>query len=337
MRLLITGASGFLGRAIVRAALTAGHRPIAMVRPSVDVSLFGWSDDVEVLRGDLRQTGDWSRALGQVEAVVHAAAATSGDLPQQVAGTVLTTENLLRALDLPNLRRFVHVSSFSVYDFSAPNRKAKLIESGPLEKDVGARDAYTMTKLAQERLVKESCETSGCSLVIIRPGVIFGPGRDWDHGRAVRVGSFDVIFSPGVKFRLTFVDNCAEAVIAAVTASVETGSVVNIVDDELPTHAEYHRLCRKAGAKVGFPLYVPWPVVATVGMVIKGFNQIVFSGRAKLPELLAFKRQRVRWGPTKYNNRRAHELLGWSPRIGLKEAVRRTFEGEDRFQGPPPG
>jgi uncharacterized protein YbjT (DUF2867 family) len=46
MRLLITGASGFLGRAIVRAALTAGHRPIAMVRPSVDVSLFGWSDDV---------------------------------------------------------------------------------------------------------------------------------------------------------------------------------------------------------------------------------------------------------------------------------------------------
>jgi nucleoside-diphosphate-sugar epimerase len=336
MRLLITGASGFLGRAIVRAALTAGHRPIAMVRPNVDVGLFGWGDDVEVLRGDLRQAGDWSRALGQVEAVAHAAAATSGDLPQQFAGTVLTTENLLRALDLPNLRRFVHVSSFSVYDFSASNRKAKLSEDGPLETNLEGRDAYTMVKLAQERLVVESCNLASCPLIIVRPGVIFGPGRDWDFGRALRLGFFDVVFSPRAKFRLTYVDNCAEAIVAAVTASAPSGSVVNIVDDELPTHAEYHSLCRKAGAKVGLPIYVPWALVAALGTAVKGFNRLAFSGRAKLPELLALQRQRVRWGPAKYGNRQAHELLGWSPRIGLKEAVRRTFAGEDRSEGTPP-
>ena len=115
MRLLITGASGFLGRAIVRAAIEAGHEPIALVRPSTDTDGFGWPDRVRIVRGDLLEPGHWTAALRDVEAVAHAAAVMSGDPARQFAGTVTATEKLLNALDLPNLRRFVHVSSFSVY------------------------------------------------------------------------------------------------------------------------------------------------------------------------------------------------------------------------------
>ena len=55
MKVLITGASGFLGRSVVRAASAAGHEVVALVRPTADISGYGWPDTVEILRGDLRQ------------------------------------------------------------------------------------------------------------------------------------------------------------------------------------------------------------------------------------------------------------------------------------------
>src|SRR5689334_22568255 len=119
MKVLVTGASGFLGREVVRAASAAGHDVLALVRPTANVDALDWPNDVRVLRGDLRQVGDWSTQLGGVKAVAHLAAAASGDLPTQFSGTVVATENLLRFLPMSSLRRFAHVSSFSVYDYES--------------------------------------------------------------------------------------------------------------------------------------------------------------------------------------------------------------------------
>ena len=328
MRLLVTGASGFLGREVVRAAAAAGHDVHALVRPTANVEPLGWPAGVTVVRGDLRQIGEWATQLADIEAVAHLAAAPSGDLPTQFAGTVVATENLLAHLPMQSLRRFVHVSSFSVYDYGAVGFGGTLTEDTPIEPAPEKRDAYTITKIEQERLVVGACQTAGTEFVVIRPGAIVGAGKDWGFGRVIKLGRFDLVFSPGAKFPLTYVANCADAIVKALDASVPPGGLFNIVDDELPTYGAFHRLGRRLGGAAP-ALYLPWLGVSLLAGSVWVVNRLLFKGRAKLPEFLDRRRQRVRWQPMSYSNRAAKDVLGWRPTVPLREAV-------ERIVGAPP-
>jgi len=324
MKVLITGASGFLGQAVVRAAAAAGFEVLALVRPTADVSRLAWPDNVEVLRGDLRQKGEWKSRIN-VDCVVHLAAAPSGDLATQFAGTVLATENLLEHLALKSLRRFVHISSFSVYDYSTRPNKGVLDEAAALEPKPEARDAYTITKMIQERLVVDTCDGAGVDCVIIRPGAIYGPGKDWGFGKAAEFRKCDLIFAPGAIFRLTYVDNCADAIVKAINSPISSARIFNIVDDDLPSTWAFHKACRRAGAPAGRAIPVPWLIVSGLGRIVRLLNRAAFRNRAKLPELLEFKRQQARWRPMRYSNKLAKTVLGWSPAIGFEEGIARTF------------
>ncbi|MBN8814151.1 MAG: NAD(P)-dependent oxidoreductase [Sphingomonas sp.] len=318
MKVLVTGAGGFLGRAVVAAAARAGHHVVAMVRP-VSAGRGGYPDGVTEVAGDLRQRGAWTGAIGDVDAVVHCAAAF-GDLPSQLAGTVLATENLLGALPV-TLRRFVHVSSLSVYDFDAPRLGGVLDEETPLETAALRRDAYTQTKLLQERLVREHSARVGTKLVVVRPGAIYGPGKDWEAGTGLKVGRFDLVFAPLAKMRLIHVDNCADAIVAALTAPLNGPLTVNLIDPEQPTHWRYHALAKRAGVPTGVAIPVPYLFVLALGGSARLASKLFFRGRARLPELLDPPRQRVRWRPLSYPNARARAALGWAPRIGLQDGV----------------
>jgi 2-alkyl-3-oxoalkanoate reductase len=322
MKVLVTGATGFLGSAVVRALASRGHDVLAMARPAAKLSDRS-SSRVSFVRGDLRQKGAWCEEIKGVDAVVHAAAATGGGFPDQFAGTVVATENLLDCTDWASLKRFVLISSFSVYDYAGGPRSVD--EGHPLESRPSRRDAYTWTKMLQEDLASSTCAGHDVPFVSIRPGAIYGPGKDWDCGAALKLGRFDLIFSPLAKLRLTHVDNCAEAIAAAVDTDGVQG-VFNIVDDDAPTHAHYHRICRKAGSPAGRALYVPWWAVATVGLAVSLVNKAFFGGKARLPEILDYRRQQARWRPFKYSNEKAKAELGWVPRVRVEDATRLMFE-----------
>ena len=320
MRVFVTGATGFLGRSVVQALAARGHDVIALARPAA--TLPATTDDVTYVRGDLRQRGEWIERVKGVEAVVHAAAAVGGSFPEQFAGTVVATETLLENLNWLSLRRFVLISSFSVYDYS---RGPSLVdEQHPLEADPSRRDAYTWTKMLQEKLVEDACKEHAVPFVSIRPGAIYGPGKDWAAGAALPTGTFDLLFSPLAKMRLTHVENCSDAIAAAVEADGAAG-VFNIVDDEQPTHARFHRVCRRAGAQTGRAIYIPWWVAASVGLGVKLINSAFLGSRARLPEILDLPRQRARWRGYSYSNTRAKTALGWSPRVRLEDAAKEMF------------
>lgn len=325
MKLLITGASGFLGKAVVRAAVAAGHDVVALIRPTADVSAIDWPANVEILRGDLRQRGDWCSCLDGIAAVVHLAAAVQGDLPTQFAGTVTATETLLAQLDRGSLRRFVHVSTFSVYDYSAVPIGGTLSERCPIEPKPKARDAYTITKLVQEQLVSEFCGQACIDYVLIRPGAIYGPGKHWDYGRAMTLGRLDLLFAPLSRMKLTYVQNCADAIVMAIDAPVSSGRIFNVVDDDLPSYARYHRLCRQLGASTGRAVYVPWLLVAGAGWGAEVINRLFFKRRARLPAFLAYPRQRASWKPLRYSNSEAKRGLAWVPRVSLVQGVAQTM------------
>jgi len=304
----VTGAAGFLGRMVVEAALAAGHHVLAMHRPASLPPGQGPAN-LTILPGDLRRRGAWEGGLAGVEGVIHCAAAGSGDVATQLAGTVLATENLLAALP-GTLQRFVHVSSFSVYDFSAPGWHGTLDEATPLEPDPLRRDAYTQTKLQQERMVRAHCAAGAIPLVVARPGAIYGPGKDWGFGKAMSAGRFDLIFAPLARMRLIHVRNCADALVAALTVPVESEEVFNLVDSEQPSHWAFHCRARRAGAAAGIGVPVPYLAVRALGLAARIASKLFFARRARLPEWLDLPRQEVRWRPLRYGNARSQALLG---------------------------
>jgi nucleoside-diphosphate-sugar epimerase len=121
--------------------------------------------------------------------------------------------------------------------------------------------------------------------------------------------------------RLTHVQNCSDAIVQALTADVEPGATFNIVDDDVPSHRQFYKATIRPGVRKSLPLYVPWFFVRLSGYAAQLSSRLFFKGRAKLPELLALRRQHARWKPLTYSNRSAKETLGWEPKLNVKEGV----------------
>jgi nucleoside-diphosphate-sugar epimerase len=322
MRVFVTGANGFLGSAVVDRLVATGDDVVALVRtPSSAPDHWAASAAITVVQGDLRAPRAWSSALAGCDAVVHLAAAKAGDFHEQFALTVVGTENLLAAMLAAGLRRLVHISTFSVYDYLSAPVGSRLTESSTLEQHPTTRDEYAQVKLVQEQLVREF----GGDVTIIRPGLIYGPDAWWNGGRVMRLaGTWWLAIAPEGVMKLTHVRNCADAIVLAVHTPSSSGATLNIVDDHLPTQREYERILRAAGLLHGGTLAVPWRVAFLGATVLQWCNDRLFAGRAKLPGVLVPAKQAARCKPLTYDHTLATEALGWTPRIPLAEAIRQA-------------
>jgi 2-alkyl-3-oxoalkanoate reductase len=322
VKVLVTGAAGFLGRVVVQAAVDAGHDVVAMVRPRSAAADLDWDrGQVTVVEGDLRQRGSWCDRLPPVDAVVHLAAGVSGDFAEQFRASVVGTEHLLGCLPLDQMQRFVHVSSLSVYEFDAIPDGAVLDETAPLEPALTARDAYTATKALQEQLITDTCRSAGLDLVVLRPGAILGPGKHWGWGAAAAAGPVSCLVAPLTRPPLTFVSNCADAIVRALDAPGAAGQVVNVIDDSLPTRLGLFWMARRAKATSAWPIPVPLAIVRVLAWGIDLVDRRWLGGRARVPELVSRRRQHARWKPLRYSNDAARQVLGWTPVVSIDDAV----------------
>ena len=333
MRLFITGANGFVGSAVVQAALDRGHEVCAMVRPSTSLDDTPWAKlpGVTVVRGDLRRRGGWEAELGGCDALVHLAAAGSGDFYTQFAATVIGTENLLAAMLDAELLRLVHICSFSLYDYRAIPDGDPLDEASPLEARPTERDEYPQTKLIQEEMVRRFEREHGAAVTILRPGAIYGPGKLWNAGRALRLaGPWWVAIGPRSTQKLTYVGNCAEAIVLAAERQEAIGQTLNIVDDELPSQREYEAAMRRAGFDgLGRTVGVPVRLVRAVANGFALLSRKRFGGRLKLPAFVVPAKMESQYRPLRYPNAAAKRVLGWQPRFTLDEALRQIKHVED--------
>jgi nucleoside-diphosphate-sugar epimerase len=176
MKLFITGASGFLGKSVIRAAAAAGHDVVALVRVESKYPAEEWSKlNVHVVTADIR-TGDYEAALRGTDCVIHLAAALTGTLEQQAAVTLTGTLQLLSLMNAAGIGRLVCASSFAVYDYVALPTNSLLDEASPLEAHPEIRDFYCQNKLKQESCVRKS---KSIRWTIVRPGAVIGHERLW--------------------------------------------------------------------------------------------------------------------------------------------------------------
>jgi 2-alkyl-3-oxoalkanoate reductase len=328
VKLLITGAGGFLGKYVVAEAVARGHEIRALVRPTAKEIPEAWQAEskVEVVRADLRSASGLERLVDQIDTVIHLAAAKSGDLYEQFGGTVIATENLLSALKQKGTRRLVVTSSFSVYEYLRRWSWGRMDENSPLAVQAHLRDEYSQTKLQQERLVQEFCEAHSISYTLLRPGVIFGRDNLWTARLGMQLSNrLWIRTGAWARLPLTYVENCAEAILlAAEYTGTERELKVNIVDDNLPTQRAYLKALQCRMKQPPWVLPISWSVMRVSARSAWLSNRLFFGGSAKVPGLFVPSRLHARCKPLRYSNERAKDVLGWSPRYTWEQGLERS-------------
>lgn len=330
-RILVTGAAGFIGPALIRSLVRAGFRNLrALIRPSSDTARFDIianshreRANIQLIRGNLLSLEDCLSATEEAAVILHLAAGTgSKSFPDAFLNSVVTTRNLLEA-SLKNgcLRRFVSLSSFAVY---ANTNGGVLNESSPLQENIALRgEAYAFAKAKQDELVAAYGKRHGVPYVIVRPGSVFGPGKSAITGR-VGIDTFGFYIHLGGSNRLplTYVDNCADAILLAGVKKGVDGEIFNVVDDDLPSSREFLRLYKRKVRNFK-SIYCPHSVSYALCWLWERYSAWTAG---QLPPVFNRSRWRAEWKRTVYTNEKAKMLLGWHPKVSMREGLNRYLE-----------
>jgi predicted dehydrogenase/nucleoside-diphosphate-sugar epimerase len=311
---VVTGASGSLGSAVVGRLVADGKRARVFVRRIPDKPTSG----VEYTFGNLGDPDAVDRAIAGAETVIHVGAAMKGGWPEHLGGTVVGTQNVLDACRRHRVKQLVHISSMSVVDWAGSSGKERVCEEAALEPRAEERGAYTRAKLEAERRVAAAAR-DGLPCVILRPGQIFGGGIPLVNGAvARRAGGRWLVLGDGrLELPLVYIDDVVDAIVAAVDKRLVRGEVIQLVDDARLTQADVLEIV--GGDK---PIVkVPRPVVFALGKLSE-----LPLGALGRPSPVALYRLKSALADLHYQSDRAKELLGWQPRVGVREGIRRVTQ-----------
>lgn len=329
MKILITGAGGFLGKRIVERLLAHGLTDLrCMLRDTTKgAALTALAANypqakLELVAANLRNQRELPPVLTGVDLVIHAAAALKGSPAEMFLDSVVAARNLLDAIaEMPSLPRIVLISSFGVIGVPSMPRGAMVDESSPMETNPGQRDIYSYTKLRQEQMFRDYQQRLGFELVVLRPGVIYGPGSGHFSNR-VGLSMFGRFLHLGGSnlLPLTYVDNCAEAIVVAALSPQAAGHVYNVVDDQLLTSAQYLSQYRQQVKRIS-TLRIPYWLLLWGSKFVAWYAE---RSRGQLPAIFTPYKTKAMWGGNQFSNARL-KALGWAPIVSTPEALQRSF------------
>ena len=310
IRVLVTGASGFIGSALVRSLLRdQRYRPIAAIRRKATPR----ATDVDcVTVGDLDGEADWSPALEDVDVVIHAAArvhvtSESSDDPLAEFRKVNLqgTMNLARQAADRGVKRFVFISSVKV------NGEASEIGHPFQADDVpGPEDPYGISKAEAEQALLELAEASGMDVVIVRPVLVYGPGVKANFQRMLTWISRGVPLPLGRinnKRSLVALDNLVDLIIVCIDHPMAANQILLVSDGEDVSTTE---LLQRVGRSLGRrPYLIPVPV----------FLINLLAGIVHKKEL-----SRRLTGNLQVDITKTRELLNWEPPVRMDDALQAT-------------
>jgi nucleoside-diphosphate-sugar epimerase len=306
-RVLVTGATGFIGRALLARLGSDGHALRAAVRnPAPDL-------DVEQIRvGDLGPETEWDRAVASCDVVVHAAARVhvlreraAAPLTEYRRANVEGTLQLVRRAAAAGVRRFVFVSSIKVHgEETQPGRPFRADDPpAPI-------DAYGVSKLEAEEGLRRIAAETGMQFTIVRPPLVYGPGvkanfhalmRALYRGLPLPLGAIDN------KRTLVALDNLVDLIAVCVAHPAAADAVFLAGDaEDLSTTELARRLADALGVR---PRLLPVPAR-------------LLEASARVLGAAALAQRLCRW--LQIDTCAARERLGWSPPVAVNEALRRT-------------
>ena len=309
MTVLVTGANGFVGRALCAALRDAGRRVRGIVRlPAGNAAVYGCD---EIIAGDICDGLDWSRALKGIDSVVHLAGrahVTRDSTPDPLAAyrrvNVDATRRLARAAADCGVRRCVFLSSIKVNGEKTTGRAFSASDAPCPE------DHYAISKREAEETLWRTSQESGLEIVVLRPALVYGPGVKGNflklmnviaRGWPLPLGSIDNRRS------LVYVGNLADAIILSLEHPAAAGKTYLLADDEGISTPDLIRSTARALGKP--PRLLPFaPALLKLAGMVTGQSGAV----SRLVGSLQVDSSRIR------------RELEWRPRCDLACGLRET-------------
>ncbi|HEX7183637.1 MAG TPA: NAD-dependent epimerase/dehydratase family protein [Thermoanaerobaculia bacterium] len=319
MKILVTGGTGFTGKALVRRLIDMGHQVVALdYKEGLKTQeLRDWG--AEVILGSVTDKEVVRRAVQGVELVHHVAAAfREMNVPDTYYHEVNVggTRNVLEAAMAEGVRKVVYCSTCGVHGN---------VDHPPAGEDapIQPADYYQRTKYEAEPLVRQFHER-GLRTVTLRPAAIYGPGdpeRFFLIYKRVASGKFPMFGSGKTYYHPLYIDNLVDAFVLAMEDGKGEGEAYLIADENYVEIEDLvRRVARSLNVDVKIPHYPVWPVVAAGHIVEKACRPFGIA-----PPIFP---RRVDW----YRQNRAFRIdkakrdLGYQPRVDLDEGLRRTAE-----------
>lgn len=318
MRVLVTGATGFTGGHLARDLSRRGYQVTALVRDAAraaDLTAAG----VALAHGDIRDRAAVERAAHSVDVVYHIAAVYRQAGLRAAEYRAINAEavgTIVRAAAAAGVRRVVHCSTVGVHGD---------VEHPPANEDAPLRpgDVYQETKLEGEAVARDAGASAGVEVVIARPTGIYGPGdrRLLKLFRGVARRRFVILGSGRIYYHLTYIDDLVEGFRLCGEVPRAAGRTYILAGGEVTTLQELAALiAEEAGVsppRLRAPVWPVWIAGAACEAICApfGIEPPLYRRRVDF-----FTKSRA------FDITRAREELGFAPRMGLREGIRRTLD-----------
>jgi nucleoside-diphosphate-sugar epimerase len=312
--ILVTGASGFIGKRLCARLVQGGHRPRALVLDG-EVPPKEWDERIEVRRGDVTRRGSVADAIEGAATVFHLAAVV-GDWGAEEAFervTIRGTEHVLGEAARVGARAIL-ASSVVYYGDDIP--RAVLDEDRPPGKPLGL---YSRAKQAQEAIARRLEGSAGLKLVIVRPTNVYGPGSGpWVDTLVdlLRAGQPVLVDGGRGDAGLTYVDNVVDVMVRAAERPAAVGRAYNASDENGVTWLEYaSRIARICGAPA------PKSLNGRVAMMAAGGIEATWRILKKTSRPLVTREALNLTRGMRAPITRARRELGYEPRVSFDDGM----------------
>jgi nucleoside-diphosphate-sugar epimerase len=326
VKVLVTGATGFLGSHIAERLVKRGDDVRALVRPASKTAFLESLGGVDFVQGDVTDASSLGPALAGVDVVYHAAALVSDFDPWQKFQTVNIngTRNMFKAAAAAGIPRFLHVSTDGVYRYK--DLRHGVTEESPMEKRFGPMDDYRRSKTAAEHIARRFQAKGMPGVSIVRPALILG-----ERDAAMLPGLISFLKSPTKSLLgngrnvlpIVYAGDVADLCIRAATDDVAIGQTYNAVN---PEHVNQRDLFNCTAEILGIepitrsiPFRAVYAVAAGMELAARA------HGWGQRPTLTRFSANMFGVDYVESASKAMRDL-GWRPEVGMREAVRRSVE-----------